>query len=56
MFLFTRHESPLPMWGKAVLGVAIWAAVIGWGEALDPARVQGMRTILPRAPGARIAV
>jgi alkylglycerol monooxygenase len=55
MFVFTRHESPLPAWGKAALGAAIWIAVIGWGRELDADR-QGIRTILPRAPGARIAV
>ena len=58
MWMITRHESPLGPWGKAVLGAAVWAMIIGWGAALDAARrgapqpAQVKSTILPRAPEA----
>jgi len=56
MWLVTSHDSILGPVGKAVLGLGLWAAVIGWGAVLDEARRdQVSRTILPRAPGIKIA-
>lgn len=56
MWLVTSHESPLGPVAKLLVGLGLWAAVIGWGAVLDEARRdQGTRTILPRAPGIKIA-
>lgn len=50
MWLVTSHGSPLGPWGKAALGAAIWAVVIGWGRALDAAR-SGNQDDLAARPG-----
>lgn len=49
MWLVTSHGSPLGPWGKAALGAAIWAVMIGWGRALDAARSGDQDDLAARA-------
>ena len=51
MWLVTTHDSPLGPWGRAAMGVAIWAVVIAWGRVLDASRLGNKDDLAARARG-----